>query len=47
MEGYRECCPTQVDHLSREVDGLVHRLVQGLEDQFKNDVRVREGEKFD
>ncbi|XP_041703776.1 exocyst complex component 3-like protein 4 isoform X2 [Coregonus clupeaformis] len=39
MEGYRESCPTQVDHLSREVDGLVHRLVQGLEDQFKNDVR--------
>ncbi|XP_055719351.1 exocyst complex component 3-like protein 4 [Salvelinus fontinalis] len=39
MEGYRESCPTQVDHLSREVDGLVHRLVQGLEDKFKNDVR--------
>ncbi|XP_041710918.1 exocyst complex component 3 isoform X1 [Coregonus clupeaformis] len=39
MEGYRESCPTQVDHLSREVEGLVHRLVQGLEDQFKNDVR--------
>ncbi|XP_031684721.1 exocyst complex component 3-like isoform X2 [Oncorhynchus kisutch] len=39
MEGYRESCPTQVDHLSREVDGLVHRLVQSLEDQFKNDVR--------
>uniref|UniRef100_A0A8C7S5E4 Exocyst complex component Sec6 n=1 Tax=Oncorhynchus mykiss TaxID=8022 RepID=A0A8C7S5E4_ONCMY len=39
MEGYRESCPTQVDHLSREVDGLVNRLVQSLEDQFKNDVR--------
>ncbi|KAL0969010.1 hypothetical protein UPYG_G00221530 [Umbra pygmaea] len=39
MEGYRESCPEHVDHHSREVDDLVHRLVQGLEEHFKNDVK--------
>ncbi|XP_010877059.3 exocyst complex component 3-like protein 4 [Esox lucius] len=38
MESYRESCPNQLDHLSREVDVLVHNLLQGLEDQYKNNV---------
>ncbi|KAJ7991076.1 hypothetical protein DPEC_G00293480 [Dallia pectoralis] len=39
METYEEICPNQVEHLSRAVDGLVHSLVQGLEDHYKKDVR--------
>ncbi|KAM4625531.1 exocyst complex component 3-like protein 4 isoform 1-T3 [Polymixia lowei] len=37
MEDYRSSCPAQEEHFSREVNSLIQRLVQGLEDQYKND----------
>ncbi|KAL0969011.1 hypothetical protein UPYG_G00221550 [Umbra pygmaea] len=39
MEEFRENFPEVVDRHSREVDDLVQRLVQGLEEHFKNDVK--------
>ncbi|XP_056152070.1 exocyst complex component 3-like protein 4 isoform X2 [Lampris incognitus] len=39
MEEYRHVCPAQVDNFSKEVNWLVVRLGQGLEDQYKIDVK--------
>ncbi|XP_068194938.1 exocyst complex component 3-like protein 4 [Antennarius striatus] len=38
MEGYRGACPDQVEALRQEVHRLIVRLMQDLEDQFKEDV---------
>lgn len=40
MEDYREACPDQVEELKKEVKWLNVRLMQDLEDQFKEDVKV-------
>uniref|UniRef100_UPI003AAF94E1 exocyst complex component 3-like protein 4 n=1 Tax=Centroberyx gerrardi TaxID=166262 RepID=UPI003AAF94E1 len=39
MEGYRDSCPAQVDQFSKEVNCLLVRLGQGLEDQYKDTVK--------
>ncbi|XP_062325481.1 exocyst complex component 3-like protein 4 isoform X1 [Osmerus eperlanus] len=39
MDSYKDSCPTQVDLFSSEADGLVQRLVLGLENQFKNETK--------
>lgn len=40
MEDYRESCPDQVEKFKKEVKWLNVRLMQDLEDQFKEDVKV-------
>ena len=41
MEGYRDTCPAEVEDLKKETNGLIFRLMQGLEVQFKEEVEVR------
>lgn len=41
MEGYRDACPDQVEGFRKEVKWLIVRLMQDLEDQFKEDVKVQ------
>ncbi|XP_072221904.1 exocyst complex component 3-like protein 4 [Leuresthes tenuis] len=38
MEGYHDSCPDEVEGFRKEVKGLIERLLQGLEKQFKEDV---------
>ncbi|XP_034091366.1 exocyst complex component 3-like protein 4 [Gymnodraco acuticeps] len=40
MEGYRDTCPAEVEDLKKEINGLIFRLMQGLEVQFKEDVEL-------
>lgn len=40
MESYQEACPDQVGGFKKEVKWLNARLVQELEDQYKEDVKV-------
>lgn len=40
MEGYQDSCPDEVEGFRTEVKGLIVRLIQELEDQFKEDVKV-------
>ncbi|KAL3049485.1 hypothetical protein OYC64_008856 [Pagothenia borchgrevinki] len=40
MEGYRDTCPAEVEDLKKETNGLIFRLMQGLEVQFKEDVEL-------
>lgn len=40
MEDYRATCPVQVEEFSKEVKRLNTRLLQDLEDQFKDDVKL-------
>uniref|UniRef100_A0A3P8S1H1 Exocyst complex component 3-like 4 n=1 Tax=Amphiprion percula TaxID=161767 RepID=A0A3P8S1H1_AMPPE len=39
MEGYEASCPGEVEGLKKEVKGLVVRLMEVLEEQFKEDVK--------
>ncbi|XP_039992323.1 exocyst complex component 3-like protein 4 [Xiphias gladius] len=39
MEGYGGACPDEVEGFRKEVNWLIVRLTQGLEDQFKDDVK--------
>ncbi|KAM7376383.1 hypothetical protein PAMP_006124 [Pampus punctatissimus] len=39
MENYRDTCAYQVDEFRQEVKRLIIRLIQDLEDQFKEDVK--------
>ncbi|XP_047193654.1 exocyst complex component 3-like protein 4 isoform X3 [Scophthalmus maximus] len=39
MEGYLSACPGEVEDFRREVEWLSVRLMQGLEEQFKDDVK--------
>ncbi|XP_074517111.1 exocyst complex component 3-like protein 4 isoform X1 [Sebastes fasciatus] len=39
MDGYRDTCPEEVDGFRKEVKGLIMRLLQVLEDQFKDEVK--------
>lgn len=41
MDGYRDTCPEEVDGFRKEVKGLIMRLLQVLEDQFKDEVKVQ------
>ncbi|XP_024129343.1 exocyst complex component 3-like protein 4 isoform X2 [Oryzias melastigma] len=38
MDGYHESCPQEVDGFRKEVKSLIVRLMQSLENQFKEDV---------
>ncbi|MED6277044.1 hypothetical protein CHARACLAT_009111 [Characodon lateralis] len=40
MEGYRESCPNELEGFKREVKGLIVRLMESLEEQFKDDVKA-------
>jgi len=40
MELHRTSCPGQVAEFSQEVDSLLGRLAHGLEEQYKNDIKV-------
>ncbi|XP_076831754.1 exocyst complex component 3-like protein 4 isoform X2 [Brachyhypopomus gauderio] len=40
MEDYRDSCPDQVEQLGNEVDGLVLRLRQALQEHFKTDIKT-------
>ncbi|XP_068456290.1 exocyst complex component 3-like protein 4 [Clinocottus analis] len=39
MDQYRAACPDQLDGFRREASALIVRLMQALEDQFKDDVK--------
>uniref|UniRef100_A0A3B5ASF8 Exocyst complex component 3-like 4 n=1 Tax=Stegastes partitus TaxID=144197 RepID=A0A3B5ASF8_9TELE len=39
MESYQDTCPGEVEGFKKEVKGLNVRLMQSLEDQFKDDVK--------
>ncbi|XP_022057956.2 exocyst complex component 3-like protein 4 [Acanthochromis polyacanthus] len=39
MEGYEASCPGEVEGLKKEVKGLVVRLMEVLEEQFKEDIQ--------
>ncbi|XP_029316652.1 exocyst complex component 3-like protein 4 isoform X2 [Cottoperca gobio] len=39
MEGYRDACPAEVEAFSKETKGLIFRLMDLLEDQFKEEVK--------
>ncbi|XP_041828791.1 exocyst complex component 3-like protein 4 isoform X2 [Melanotaenia boesemani] len=39
MDGYQDSCPNEVEEFRKEVKGLIDKLLQGLEDQFKDDVK--------
>ncbi|CAG5866881.1 unnamed protein product [Menidia menidia] len=39
MKGYQDSCPGEVEEFTKEVDLLIKRLLQGLEDQFKENVK--------
>ncbi|KAM4723363.1 exocyst complex component 3-like protein 4 [Anableps anableps] len=39
MEGYQDSCPNEVEGFKREVKGLIVRLMESLEEQFKEDVK--------
>ncbi|XP_040916222.1 exocyst complex component 3-like protein 4 isoform X2 [Toxotes jaculatrix] len=39
MDGYRDACPDEVEGFRKEVKWLITRLLQGLEDQYKEDVK--------
>ncbi|XP_071353706.1 exocyst complex component 3-like protein 4 [Trachinotus anak] len=39
MEGYQAACPDEVERFRREGKWLIVRLLQGLEDQFKDEVK--------
>ncbi|KAK5857809.1 hypothetical protein PBY51_011029 [Eleginops maclovinus] len=39
MERYRDTCPAEEEEFKKETNGLIFRLMQGLEDQFKEDVK--------
>ncbi|XP_029972565.1 exocyst complex component 3-like protein 4 [Salarias fasciatus] len=39
MEGYQDDCPREVEGFRKEVKWLLVRLLQSLEDQFKDDVK--------
>ncbi|XP_028294695.1 exocyst complex component 3-like protein 4 [Gouania willdenowi] len=39
IESYQEACPDQVEGFRKEVKSLILRLLQRLEDQFKEDVK--------
>lgn len=41
MEGYQEACPDQVEGFWKEAKWLIVQLMQDLEDQFKEDVKVQ------
>lgn len=41
MDGYQDACPDQVEEFRKEVKWLNVRLMQDLEDQFKEDVKVK------
>lgn len=41
MKSYCDACPEEVKGFSKEVEDLVGRLTQVLENQFKEDVKVR------
>lgn len=40
MEGYRLCCSSEVEALNKEVKWFNVRLLQDLEDQFREDVKI-------
>ncbi|XP_072314345.1 exocyst complex component 3-like protein 4 [Eucyclogobius newberryi] len=40
MEDYRESCPTEVESLSKEIKRFNVRLLQDLQDQFKENVKI-------
>ncbi|KAG7255668.1 hypothetical protein CRUP_028991 [Coryphaenoides rupestris] len=40
MEQHRASCPGQVAEFSQEVDSLLGRLAHGLEEQYKNDIKL-------
>lgn len=40
MNGYRDSCPKELEGFRREVMWLIVRLMQCLEDQFKEEVKV-------
>ncbi|XP_013877590.1 exocyst complex component 3-like protein 4 [Austrofundulus limnaeus] len=40
MDGYQDSCPNEVEGFRREVKWLIVRLMQSLEDQFKEDIKV-------
>ena len=40
MEGYGDACPAELEAFRKEVKWLIVRLLQGLEDQFKEEVKV-------
>ncbi|XP_041810453.1 exocyst complex component 3-like protein 4 [Chelmon rostratus] len=40
MEGYRTSCPNEVEGFRKEVKWLIVRLMQDLEEQFKEDVKL-------
>lgn len=42
MEGYQDSCPNEVEGFRKEVKWLIVRLLQDLEDQFKEDVKVQQ-----
>ncbi|XP_060728394.1 exocyst complex component 3-like protein 4 [Tachysurus vachellii] len=39
IESYRQKCPSQVEQLSKEINGLVIRLMQALLEHFKTDTK--------
>ncbi len=41
MEGYEDTCPVEVEEFRREVKWLIVRLMEDLQDQFKEEVQVR------
>lgn len=42
MEEYKETCEDGVNGFQRAVDSLIDKLMQDLEDQFKEDVKVQQ-----
>lgn len=46
MAGYQDSCPHEVEGFKREVKGLVVRLMEVLEEQFKEDVKVTQSGVF-
>lgn len=40
MEGYRQACPSEVEFLSKEIKWFNVRLLQDLQDQFKDHVKI-------
>lgn len=42
MEEYKETCKDGVNGFQKAVDSLIDKLMRDLEDQFKEDVKVRQ-----
>ncbi|KAJ0063234.1 hypothetical protein NL108_015027, partial [Boleophthalmus pectinirostris] len=40
MEGYRQTCPSEVETLAKEIKGFNRRLLEDLQDQFKDSVKI-------